>query len=190
MSRGAYGYFMATFLADQLVRMVILNSAKLRARGMQATTAGEVLKFLGVVILATRYEFGAGADLWVTKPRSKYLLAPAFGERTDLPRSRFEALWSCATFSAQSAEGDATEKGRWELIDDFVAAMNADRAARVVSSEVICVDYRYASGTAREAMKFKRGFRCTWHLAGNLRRDEKSKTRPVLEAELCSTSRW
>lgn len=112
VSRGPYDYFMATFPVDQLVRMVHLTSAKPRARGMQATTAGEVLEFLGVVILGTRYEFGARADLCVTKPRSKYLLAPAFGERTGLPRNRFDALWSCATCSAESAEGDATEKGR------------------------------------------------------------------------------
>lgn len=107
---------------------------------LQATTAGEIPMFFGVVILGTRYEIGARADLWLTKPRSKYLLAPALGERTGLPRDRFHALWSCATFSAQSDEGDATEKRRWERMDDFVVAINSHRAARVVPSEVNCVD--------------------------------------------------
>lgn len=139
-SRLPYDYFMAMFPLDQLVRMVRLTSAKLAARNRPATTAGEVLKFLGVILLATRYEFGARADLWATQARNKYLPAPAFGERTGMPRARFDALWSCVTFSEQRSAGDTSEQGRWELITDFVSAINEHRAARVTPSESICVD--------------------------------------------------
>lgn len=139
-SRTPYDYFMAIFPADQLVRMVRLTSTNLRARGMQPTTPGEVLKFIGVVLLGTSYEFGSRADLWVTKPRNKYLLAPAFGERTGLPRARFDALWSCMTFSAQTVDGDTSENGRWQRVDDHVTSINTHRAARVSPREIICVD--------------------------------------------------
>jgi len=104
-SRKPYGYFMAMFPLKQMVLMVRLTSTKLEARGMRPTTGGELLKFIGVTVLATRYEFCARADLWATKARNKYLVTPAFGERTGLPRARFDALWSCLTFSAKSEAG-------------------------------------------------------------------------------------
>jgi len=97
---------------DQLVRMVRLTSAKLRTRKMQWTTTGRVLKFIGVTLLATRYKFGACADLWATKARNKYMQAPAFGERTGLPRSQFDALWSSVTFSEQADDSDDSEGSR------------------------------------------------------------------------------
>jgi len=59
------------FPMDQLVRMVQLTTTKLTARGMAPTSAGDVLKCLGVCVLATRYVFGSRADLWATTARSK-----------------------------------------------------------------------------------------------------------------------
>eukprot|EP00170_Pyropia_yezoensis_P000631 contig_2982_g632 len=129
------------FPPNQLVRMVRLTSAKLRSRGMQPTSTGELLKFIGVILLGTRFEFGARADLWATQARNRYLTAPAFGKRTGLSRSRFDAVWSCVTFSAQTGTAsDASEQSRWQLIDDFVASINQHRAAHVTPSESICVD--------------------------------------------------
>jgi len=139
-TRKPFDYFMAMFPVDQLVRMVRLTSAKLRIRRMQQTTDGEVLKFIGVTLLATRYEFGARADLWATKARNKYMQAPAFGERTGMPRCRFDALWSSVTFSKQAADADDSEGSRWQLINEFACAINCHRAARVSSSDIICVD--------------------------------------------------
>jgi len=124
----------------QLALMVSLTSAKLQARGMRPTTGGEVLKFIGVTVLATRYEFGARADLWATRPRNKYLVAPTFAERTGMPRSRFDSLWSCLTFSEQSEGGGDSEESRWQLVDDFVSNINEHRSSRVCLSDLICVD--------------------------------------------------
>ena len=83
-TRRPYDYFWAMLPMDQLTRIVLLTSSKLEARGMQRTNGGEVLKWVGVTLLATRYEFGARADLWATLARSKCMLAPAFGERTGM----------------------------------------------------------------------------------------------------------
>lgn len=140
-ARTAYDYFLCMFTMDQLMHMVRLTSPKLEARGLPPTTAGEVLKFMGVVILATRYEFGARAELWATKTRNPYLVAPAFGERTGVTRCRFDALWSCLTFSEQRrGGGDDSEQSRWELISDFVGSINDHRDAHVSPSEYIYVD--------------------------------------------------
>lgn len=62
-ARTAYDYFLCMFPMDQLTHMVRLTSPKLEARGLPPTTAGEVLKLMGVLILVTRYEFGARAEL-------------------------------------------------------------------------------------------------------------------------------
>jgi len=121
--------------------MVHLTSSKLEVRGMQPTDGGEVLKWVGVTLLATRYEFGARADLRATRARSMFMLAPAFGERTGMSRRRFDALWSCMTFSQQTGGADdASEKRRWQLINDFIASINDHRASRVSPSDLICVD--------------------------------------------------
>jgi len=139
-TRTPYDYFMAMFPHKQLALMVRLTSFKLEARGMRPTTGGELLKFVGVTVLATRYEFCARAYLWATKARNKYLIAPAFRERTGLPRARFDALWSCVTCSVQAEGGDDTEKSRWQLVDDFVTNINEHRSARVSPSERVSVD--------------------------------------------------
>jgi len=129
------------FPMHQLTRMVRLTSSNLEARGMQRTDGGEVLKWVGVTLLATRYEFGARADLWSARSRSKYMLAPAFGERTGMSRRRFDALWSFMTFSQQTGgANDASEKRRWQLINDFIASINDHRDSRVSPSDLICVD--------------------------------------------------
>lgn len=114
-TRSAYDYFLAMFPKPQLTRMARLTSSKLEAQGSRPTTRGELLKFFGVIILATRYEFSARADLWATKARNSCLVAPGFGERTGLPRTRVDALWSCVTFSEQKSSGDVnSEQHRWE----------------------------------------------------------------------------
>jgi len=120
--------------------MGILTSAKRQARGMRLTTGGEVLKLLGVTVLATRCELGSRAGLWATRPRNKYLVAPVFGERTGMPRSRFESLWSCLTFSEQSECGGDSEKSRWQPVDDFVLNIKEHRSSRVCPSDQIRVE--------------------------------------------------
>jgi len=134
-------YFLAMFPMDQLTRMVRLTSPALEGRGMQPTTRGELLRFIGVTILATRYEFGSRAELWSNKPRNPYLIAPAFDERTGLSRCRFDSLWSCVVFSEQKSGGrDDSEQSRWEFITDFIESINAHRDAHMSPSEYICVD--------------------------------------------------
>eukprot|EP00170_Pyropia_yezoensis_P004871 contig_19818_g4885 len=139
-SRTAYDYFMVMFPMDKLLRMVRVTSIKLLPRGAQPTTAGEVLEFIGVTLLATRYEFCSCADLWSTKARNKYMRAPGFGQHTGLSRPRYDALWSCVIFSEQAAGEATSEKRRWELIDDFVASINLHQAARVTPGDLSSVD--------------------------------------------------
>jgi len=131
---------MTMFPMTQLALMVRLTSDKLETRGMRPTTAGDLLKFIGVTALATRYDISARTDLWATVACSKYMLATAFGLRTGMPRARFDALWSSVAFSKQVVDGGDSEESRWQLIDDFVSNINLHRSAWVTPSDIICVE--------------------------------------------------
>jgi len=140
-TRNPYEYVLAMFPMNQLTHMVRLTSPALEGHGMQQAFRRELLKFIGVTILAARYKFGSRAELWSTKPRNPYLVAPAFGERTGLSRFRFDALWSCVAFSEQTSGGrDESEQSRWDFSTDVVDSINAHRDAHVSPSEYICVD--------------------------------------------------
>jgi hypothetical protein len=69
--RPPHEYFMAMFPPDALIRIVTLTSEKLREKGKQVTTGGDSSKFVGILILGTRYEFGsrngrASGDIMLT----------------------------------------------------------------------------------------------------------------------------
>lgn len=103
---------------------------------------GEILKFFGVIILATRFEFGSRASLWSTTASAKYEQAPAFG-RTSMSRKRFDEIWSSIRFSQQPTvrpDGMSSEQHRWLLVDNFVANFNDYRVSNFSPSDLICVD--------------------------------------------------
>jgi len=145
-TRTPLDYFFAVFPEDQLTRLTELTSAELESRRLPPTSPGELRKISGILILATRFQFGSRADLWATAARSKHMLAPAFGARTCMPRHRFDALWSALRFSRQQAGGGPAngqsggERYRWALIDDFISSINAHREVHVTSGDTICTD--------------------------------------------------
>ena len=56
-------YVLAMFPKEKLGRMVGLTCAQLSARRFNTTTAGAVLKFIGMLVMGTCHEFGSRADL-------------------------------------------------------------------------------------------------------------------------------
>ena len=111
------------------------------------TTKQELLKFIGIIILTTKYEWNDRADLWSNQKPSKYEMAPNFGDMTGMKRNRFDAIWKCMRYSHQPDEmpdGMNSETYRWMLIQDFVNAINNHRAAYVMVSDRICVDESFS----------------------------------------------
>lgn len=97
------------------------------------TTKGEILKFFGVVLLATKYEFTKRSTLWSNSPPSKYESAPSFG-RTGM---------RCIRFGEQPTirlPDMSSEKYRLLLVDEFVDSFNEHHAALFIPSDLICVD--------------------------------------------------
>jgi hypothetical protein len=52
---------------DCLDTIVSLTNIQLTKKGNMATTRQEMLKFFGVCILATKFEFGSRAELWASQ---------------------------------------------------------------------------------------------------------------------------
>jgi len=134
--------FMACFPKSQLIWMVDRLNTKLPHHDKQTTTIGELLKWFGVLILATRFEFGSRADLWSEKPRCKHIPAPDFG-KTGMSRQRFDDLWHHMEWSyqvPQRPDDMSSERHRWCLVQDFIDRINEHRVSYFHPSDIICVD--------------------------------------------------
>ncbi|KAG7343000.1 transposase IS4 [Nitzschia inconspicua] len=125
-------YFLLMFPPSQLTLMHLLMNEEIQKINTltpathQAMTKGELLKFFGVIILCTKFEFGNRASLWSRTAKFKYIPAPCFGG-TRMSRTRFDLLFRCLRCSYQPAFrpiGMAHETFRWMLVDDFVDSFN------------------------------------------------------------------
>jgi Transposase IS4 len=136
-----YDYFLAMFPYAHLGEIARLTNIQLLQQKCSLISVGELLKFFGVLVLMTRFEFGKRHDLWKTSPSSKYIPAPAFG-KTVTSRNRFDQISGCIRFSDQlkTQEELKSVRYRWMLVNDFVSAVNTHRRTIVTPSELICVD--------------------------------------------------
>jgi Transposase IS4 len=135
-------FFLLMFPPKQLTDMVRWTNVELYESSLKQTTTSEMLKFFGVIILMTKFEFTSRASLWSTTASSKYRPAPQFG-LTGMSKHRFEELFSHTRWSHQPEDRgiDCTsEEYRWMLVDDFVANFNEHRKNFFNPSELICVD--------------------------------------------------
>ena len=141
-SRSRLDYFLMVFPPEELTLIQRLTSDQLLAIGREGITQGELLRFFGILLLITRFEFTSRASLWSATAPSKYIPAPSFSN-TGMPRKRFDVIFRCIRFSNQPAERPAdmsSERFRWMLVDDFVQNINNHRAANFDPGDRICVD--------------------------------------------------
>jgi len=134
--------FMACFPKSQLNWMVDRLSRALLDHHREPTTLGEVLKWFGVLMLITRFEFGLRSDLWSPISRCKYIPAPNFG-KTGMSRQRWDDIWRYMEWSYQPPtrpDDMSSEHHRWCLVQDFVDRINEHRATFFHPSDIICVD--------------------------------------------------
>jgi hypothetical protein len=137
--------FLYMFPPQQLTLMLEATNKQLTSNPemrCNPTTIGELLKFLGIVILTTKFKFTSRASLWSTTPATKYELALDFG-RFGMSRKQFDEIWKNIRFSYQPAtrpDDMSSEKYRWLLVDDFVKNFNQHRKDTFIPSDLLCVD--------------------------------------------------
>ncbi len=71
--------FSQVFPKEQTNLILTLTNEKISLARGKKLTEGELIKFFGVVILATCFEFAARQDLWSQTKKTKYEDAPALG---------------------------------------------------------------------------------------------------------------
>ena len=104
--------------------------------------AGEIVKFFGVMLLVTQFEFGSRASLWSNMSTNKHIPAPLFG-LTGMPQKQFDDLWMCIRLSDQPCNRPSemtSEQYRWRLVDDFIKNFSEHRAQIFFPLDKICVD--------------------------------------------------
>ena len=139
----ALDYFLAVFPKQQLMDMQERTSLKLQEENFPPTTIGEILQFFGVMLLVTRFEFGARASLWATTSRNRFIPTPNLGHTTGMSRDRFDVLWRLLAWSEQPYPRPSTmshEEWRWCLVQDFVDNFNNHRESYYFASDLICAD--------------------------------------------------
>ena len=136
-------FFMAVFPKKQLSMMVEKTSERLAVAGKPRLTKGELLKWFGVLILITRFEFGERDRLWRETSTCKYIPSPSFGQRTGMTRDRFNDIFRYMVWSQQPQErppGMSSESYRWLLVQDFVDNFNEHRSSFFLPGWLVCVD--------------------------------------------------
>ena len=119
-------YFWMLFPPEQLQLILQLTNNKLAMARKNYTTAGEIAKFFGVMLLVAQFEFGSRASLLSNMSTNKYIPAPSFG-LIGMPQKWFDGLWMCIRFSDQPRNRPSemtSEQYCWRLVDDFVKNFN------------------------------------------------------------------
>ena len=98
--------------------MTLYTSQRLVKHEEKVTTKGGVIKWFGIIILVTRFEFGDRASLCSNVSQSKYRSDPVFG-KTDMSRHRFDMMWRHVLWIHNpdvQDEGMSHEAHRWKTI--------------------------------------------------------------------------
>jgi hypothetical protein len=135
-------YFFLMYPPKALLHFMTCTNDYLREEAKAIISYEEMIKFFGIIILATRFEFTSRASLWSKARVSRFYALPAFGT-TGMTRNRFDDIWKCMRFSHQAAERPvykSHEVYRWELVDDFVSLFNDYRQQTFAPCDRICVD--------------------------------------------------
>ena len=135
-------YFLELFPPQQVLLMIRLTNTNLQKARQKELTKGELVRFFGVLINATRFKFGARRDLWSNTAPTKYIPAPSFG-KTGMTRARFDISGQHLQWSEQPQERPPSmsiHEYRWRLVDDHVDNFNDHRARNFVPIHRICVD--------------------------------------------------
>jgi Transposase IS4 len=102
----------------------------------------KMLKYFGIMILATHCQFSNRRDLWNTVPSHPYDVVYNF-RPTGMTRHCFDTLHANIRHSRQLENrpvGMSSECYRWTLVDDFITNFNNQRASQFNPSHLICID--------------------------------------------------
>jgi hypothetical protein len=120
-------YWLLMFPPKALLHALCMPNRSLKKNNKGQTTLEELIKFFGVAILCTRFEFTSRASLWSGESYTRFHHSPNLG-CTGMSRNRFDVLWLNLRFSYQPwerPEYQSSENYRWNLVVTlFASSMN------------------------------------------------------------------
>ena len=180
-SYSCHEYFLMLFPPEQLQLIIQLTNNKLAMARKNYTMAGEIVKFFGVMLLVTQFEFGSRASLWSNVTTNKYIPAPSFG-LTGMPWKWFNDLWMCIRFSDQprNRPSDMTSaQYRWRLVDDFVKNFNEHRAQNFFHQMRFASASPCPGGMGKVTIGSTMACQCMLQSTGNQKMAVRSRMLPV-----------
>ena len=135
--------FISMFPPNQLTEMVRITNRELREKEEKPMTIGEMVKFMGLCIIITRFQFSLSRYLWSKIAPSKYVPAFKLGHLTGTTRNRFDTIWICLRWihqPNQREEGMTHVQYIWLLVDNFIDRFNTHRSDKFLPGSTIGVD--------------------------------------------------
>ena len=170
-----FDLFMCMFPDCQLSKIIEYTNRKLIDCDLPVTTRGEVLKYIGFLILMTRREFSDRRTLWSPSSSSKYLATQNFGDI--MSRQRFEDLRQNMGFSK-----NCDTYGRWGSGCEFISAINDHRSSQVHAIAFALMKV-FLDGMVLEVAGSTLAFHTMWPWNGNLNMVVSSKQLHVEKME-------
>ena len=130
------------FPPEEIELILRITIYQLEEHSIKTTSIGEILKFFGIWILATRFEFGSRHALWSNTTSSKYIPGPSF-VKTGMVCNRSDNLWQHIGFSDRkdTHSGEmSSEKFQWTSINHFVTNFNKHCVKIFIPGANVCVD--------------------------------------------------
>lgn len=105
-SRAPFDYFISIHTQQQLLMILSLAFENLSLQNKKVISCGDAIKFIGIIILGTLFQFGLSRNLSSQTPLNLFIDAPAFGSMNSMTLCLFYELWYCLKFSKQSDRSD------------------------------------------------------------------------------------
>ena len=128
--RPFFAYFRQAFPWNYFATIVRLTNIALKAANLDLTSIGDLVTFIGIMLVMTQVEFNSRNDCWKTEADPRRCQIPLnFGKRFKMARNRWNDLRKYLTVSDR---GDAKPKDhqeanffRWKIASDFFDAFNS-----------------------------------------------------------------
>ena len=169
------------FPPEQLQLILQLTNNELAMARKNYTMAGEIVKFFGVMLLVTWFQFGSRASLWTNMSTNRYIPAPSFG-LTGMPQKWFNDLWMCIRFSDQPCNRPSemtSEQYHWRLVDDFVKNFNEHQVQNFSHWMRFASTSPCPSGMGKVVIGSTMACQCMLRLTGNQKMAVRSRMLPV-----------
>ena len=91
--------FISMFPSNQLTDMIRLTDRELREKEENSMTIGDMVNFMGLCIIITRFQFSSRQYLWSQTANSKYVPEFKLGQSTGMARNISDMIWICLGWS-------------------------------------------------------------------------------------------